>query len=265
MLDLVLAAVFSVDPTVSLVLVSPVTAPNGAFHRAVRIALQPERAGQDRAGQHPAVEAEIVCRGPAGMGPVSQRRFKRGPRTAEFSVEVKRYPHQGMGQRVGKSRPAIANSLRLLDLPATIQEGLERNEISEGHARALLGDRKNRQNPAFVDRQTDVFRQAINKGLSVRDVERLMGAPLLAPAAPVTAENVTPADWKALEDRLRSALSTRVRLQGTAGRGKIEIEFFSEEELDGLLQKLDPAVAPQESNRAATSRIQGLLSGRRTH
>lgn len=175
------------------------------------------------------------------------------------------WTQEEMGQRVGKSRPAIANSLRLLDLPAPIQVSLERNEITEGHARALLGDRKSRVDPAFLQRQEDIFRQAVAKGLSVRDVERLMGAPLVVePKGAPAVATVTPADWRALEDRLRTALGTRVRLVGTAEKGKVEIEFFSPDELEGLLLKLDPPspeVVPAKS--AAGSRIQGLLSTRR--
>ena len=180
------------------------------------------------------------------------------------------WTQEQMAQRVGKSRPAIANSLRLLDLPPAIQEGVERNEISEGHARALLGDRKNRQDSAFQERQSEIFRQAVNKGLSVREVERLMA--ISAPPenrSRALINQVSEADWRALEDRLRGALGTRVRLSGTSERGKIEIEFFSNEELDGLLLKFDPPQAPLPDGgagrSASTSRIQGLLSSRRPH
>lgn len=178
------------------------------------------------------------------------------------------WTQEEMGQRVGKSRPAIANSLRLLDLPTTIQEGLERNEISEGHARALLGDRKLRQDNSFQAHQNDIFQQAVSKGLSVREVERMMAALASLDKKPTPAANqVTLADWRAIEDRLRSALGTRVRLGGTAERGKIEIEFFSSEELDGLLQKLDPPVVPMADNSSmrsgSTNRISGILAGRR--
>jgi hypothetical protein len=81
-------------------------------------------------------------------------------------------------------------------------------------------------------------------------------------------ERVTPADWKALEDRLRTALGTRVRLVGTEDKGKIEVEFFSGEELEGLLLRLDPPPAPTSlpapNQKQAGSRISGLLTTRRT-
>lgn len=150
------------------------------------------------------------------------------------------WTQEEMGQRVGKSRPAIANSLRLLELPEPILQSLERGELSEGHARALLGDRKLRAEPDFQRRQLQTFRQAVQKKLSVRDVERLMAPPPASsqPTPPQSGAGVTSAEWKALEDRLRANLGTRVRLNGSSEKGKIEIEFFSAEELDGLIARL---------------------------
>ena len=170
------------------------------------------------------------------------------------------WTQEEMGQRVSKSRPAIANSLRLLELPTPMQESLERGELTEGHARALLGDRKSRLDSAFQRRQQEVFRQAVGKGLTVRDVERLM-APPPASSTPAAPKN-TPPDWVALEDRLRSALGTRVRLTGTAERGKVEVEFFSTEELEGLLLKLDPP-PPSLGAKSSSNPISGLLTTRR--
>ncbi|MCX6368692.1 MAG: ParB/RepB/Spo0J family partition protein [Armatimonadetes bacterium] len=178
------------------------------------------------------------------------------------------WTQEEMGQRVGKSRPAIANSLRLLELPTPIQLSVENGDITEGHARALLGDRKSRQDVVFQKRQLDVFNQAVNKGLTVRDVERLMSPPAPSTSIAPDPERVTPADWKALEDRLRTALGTRVRLVGTEDKGKIEVEFFSGEELEGLLLRLDPPPAPTSlpapNQKQAGSRISGLLTTRRT-
>ena len=174
------------------------------------------------------------------------------------------WTQEEMGQRVGKSRPAIANSLRLLELPGSIQESVERGDISEGHARALLGDRKSRLEAVFQKRQLDIFNQAVTRGLTVRDVERMMNAPILSATA--TPAQATPADWKALEDRLRTALGTRVRLLGTEDRGKIEVEFFSPEELEGLLLRLDPPPAPTNGSapsKSVMNPIAGLLSTRR--
>jgi ParB family chromosome partitioning protein len=188
------------------------------------------------------------------------------------------------GKRVGKSRSAVANTVRLLRLPEYIQQGLERGELSEGHARNLIGDDRDSDNPDFRDRQATTYRRIIEQGLSVRDVEKLMrgetvepshrpGFPTrpatpnpstdtvpLSPAMeslrttsvskPATPsiprpEPVPDPNLRALEDRLRDALGTRVRLVGSDTRGKLEIEYYSPDELDGLMQRLDIRPIPE--------------------
>jgi ParB family transcriptional regulator, chromosome partitioning protein len=166
------------------------------------------------------------------------------------------WTQEEMGKRVGKSRSAVANSLRLLKLPDAIQLSLEQGELSEGHARALLGDDRENGQSTFRERQTRIWRQTVEKKLSVRDVERMMSAartinppksgdfseanrgasPSLPNEPPLSL--LSTSETISIEDRLRSALGTRVRLQGTLDRGKIEIDFFSAEELDGLLMRL---------------------------
>lgn len=145
-----------------------------------------------------------------------------------------------MGRRVGKSRPVIANALRLLDLPPEIQQGLDDGKLAEGHARALLGDRRLREEPGFAERQIALYREALARKWTVREVERRMAAPA-RPAAPPPPHDsrADPADWSALEDRLRRALGARVRLAGSASRGRIEIDFFSSDELDALLSRIE--------------------------
>ncbi len=148
------------------------------------------------------------------------------------------WTQEEMGSRVGKSRPAIANSLRLLELPEPILVSLEKGELSEGHARALLGDRKSRGDAEFQRRQMATFRQAVQKKLSVRDVERLMAPP--APVLPAAPGSITPSDpnWRAMEDKLRAALGTRVKVSGNYEKGRVEVAFFSPEELEGLIERL---------------------------
>lgn len=152
------------------------------------------------------------------------------------------WTQEEMGRRVGKSRPAIANSLRLLELPDEIQQGLEEGKLTEGHARALLGDRRHREDPSFAPRQLALYREALARHWTVRDVERRMAAApaSAAPADPRPAPAAS-ADWGALEERLRRALGARVRLAGTASRGRIEVEFYSAEELDSLLTRIEGA------------------------
>ncbi len=179
------------------------------------------------------------------------------------------WTQEEMGKRVGKSRPTISNALRLLLLPPEIQESLERGQISEGHARILVGDGAHRNSPAFHAHQSRVFRLAVDKQLSVREVEALIRNSTGSGDAVSEAEEsaryvsretniknkrrggkrgavqdettVSVAEWRDIEDRLRTALGTQVKLTGGADRGRIEVEFFSSEELDGLLARLGAA------------------------
>lgn len=133
-----------------------------------------------------------------------------------------------VAQKVGKSRPAIANTVRLLNLPAEIQRGIVEGKISEGHARAILG-------LAGMERQLALYKMILDQGLNVRQVEakvrELMARPRLESAGP---------DPKtlAIENELRSKLGTKVKIEKKGRGGKIMIEFFSDEELDELLGKI---------------------------
>ena len=134
-----------------------------------------------------------------------------------------------VAQKVGKSRPAVANTVRLLNLPAEIQRGLVENKISEGHARAILG-------LTGADRQLVLFKMTVDQNLNVRQVEtkvrELMARPRMEAAGP---------DPKtlALESALRSRLGTKVKIEKRGASGRITIEFFSEEELGELIDKIE--------------------------
>lgn len=133
-----------------------------------------------------------------------------------------------VAQKVGKSRPAVANTVRLLNLPAEIQRGISEKKISEGHARAILG-------LAGSERQLALYKMILDQGLNVRQVEskvrELMSRPRMEAAGP---------DPKtmAIENELRNTLGTKVKIEKKGRGGKIMIEFFSEEELDELLDKI---------------------------
>ncbi len=173
------------------------------------------------------------------------------------------WTQEEMGKRVGKSRVSVANHLRLLKLPPEIQESVERGELSEGHARGLLGgEGAETDGDVFRARQKSVFDRTIEEKLTVRDVERMMRmegekgvessgqGTGISPAPKAVSGTVpnslfpTPSpnpDHVALEDRLRGAFGTKVRVHfdGTGGgTGKIELGFFSADELDGLIEKL---------------------------
>jgi ParB family chromosome partitioning protein len=141
--------------------------------------------------------------------------------------------HEEVGNRVGKSRSAITNSLRLLQLPAAIQGKLERGELSAGHARALLGleDRK------FAEH---IAERAVEEGWSVRQVEDAVRARNQAVSAGQTGRQAPPPRPAAiveLEQRLRDQLSTRVKIKYTKDRGKLVIDFSSLDDLERIYRQ----------------------------
>jgi ParB family chromosome partitioning protein len=132
--------------------------------------------------------------------------------------------------RVGKSRTAVANSLRLLGLSDEMKASLAGGEITPGHARALLGLHTPRE-------RHQAWRRVVQRGLSVRETEELVrswpGAARQARPAPRRDPEI-----EALEERLRSALGTKVRLARGRRGGRITVYFYSDEELESLLDRL---------------------------
>lgn len=136
-----------------------------------------------------------------------------------------------ISKQIGKSRPAIANSLRLLQLPQEIKEMIAAGKITQGHARALLaieGEKK----------QLDIAEKIINQQLNVRQIEKL------AKESKQKEKNTKPADnlqleIKELEEKLKAVLGTKVTIQHKNNRGKIEIEYYSNEELERLIDLLE--------------------------
>ncbi len=140
-----------------------------------------------------------------------------------------------VADRVGKSRTAVTNIVRLLKLPDPIKNALVEGQIREGHARALLGLKEDQ---AMIE----ACRLVISQGLSVRQTEELVKR-LNTPAPPkivdVEDEDLsnTP-ESRAIENHLRDFLGTKVNLFRTRKGGRIVIHFYSEEELGGLYDKL---------------------------
>jgi ParB family transcriptional regulator, chromosome partitioning protein len=135
-----------------------------------------------------------------------------------------------VADKVGKARTTVANTVRLLKLPPKIQDGLETGRISEGHARALLAfDRE--------ELQLAVYEQVVAKALNVRDVERLATRKAKSPAKmkPPPPEN---SDWNALEESVSMHLGSQVKLQRSSVGGKLVIEFYSDDELQGILERM---------------------------
>ena len=139
-----------------------------------------------------------------------------------------------IAKRVGKSRPAIANSLRLLKLPPEIKLALKSGDISAGHARAILGVRKSLQ-------MMTLYQKVIRSGLNVRQTEELVKniaesskeLQKIQKSAPRNSEIVQ------IENDLISKFGTKVVIQKKrGGKGKIQIEFYSESDLQRILDIL---------------------------
>ena len=131
---------------------------------------------------------------------------------------------------MGLDRATIANTMRLLKLPKEVQRHISEGRITAGHAKALLALRTPEQ-------QKIACRRIIKEGLSVREAEELAGAPPRK-RAHAPAPTVTPRDvhLEAVEEELQRLLGTRVRVTRRGDKGKIEIEFYSEEDLDRILE-----------------------------
>lgn len=140
-----------------------------------------------------------------------------------------RWTQEELAAEVGKNRVTVTNTLRLLNLPTLVQGYISDGSLSMGHAKALLAI----ESP---DGQCAAARKIISQGLSVRQAEKLGAATKQRPpaAAPKRNPHIT-----ALEDELRRRFGTRVALKSQEnGKGKIEIEYFSLDELERLLDLL---------------------------
>lgn len=138
-----------------------------------------------------------------------------------------------VSRSVGKSRPYITNSLRLLKLPDEVRELVVQGEISNGHARALVSVKNERK-------QLELANRAARDGLSVREIESLAnreneGLTAKAAKPKARAKNRELTD---LEEELKSALGTKVSINHGSRKGKIEIEYYSRDELERLLELL---------------------------
>lgn len=138
-----------------------------------------------------------------------------------------------VAERVSKSRAAVTNAIRLLNLSEEVQQMLIGEMISTGHARALLAVEDK-------DLQYSIAQKIFDEKLSVRDVEKLVKN-LNEPEKPAKEEDKTMQTiYQDIEERLKQRLSTKVSIsrKGKEGAGKIEIEFYSHEDLDRLLDML---------------------------
>jgi len=135
-----------------------------------------------------------------------------------------------IGNRVGLDRSSIANHLRLLDLPVEYQQDVESGRLSTGHAKALLALSNTERRKSLRDR-------ILEEGLSVRAAEEIARP---APREAKPKQRSAPADpqLQRLTDSLRQHFQTRVRVQGDGTRGRVEIEYFGEEDLNRIVDQL---------------------------
>ncbi len=135
--------------------------------------------------------------------------------------------------KVGKDRVTVANALRLLKLPKDIQVAIADESISEGHARAILTVLDEKQ-------QNRLLRSVTELGLSVRETEEAARRlnEKTKKKKPKSVEHDLPAGTRALEEDLRKALGTKVQVFRSRQGGKIVVNFYSEEELDAIYEKI---------------------------
>ena len=143
-------------------------------------------------------------------------------------IEVYGLTQDAVSKSVGKSRPYITNALRLLKLPEEVKELTANGDITAGHARAIAG-------AGSAERQIFIAKRAANEGLSVREVEKL--AAYNGGTRPKKPKTKDP-EIARLEEELKERLGTKVNISNSEKRGKIEIEYYSRDELERLIEAL---------------------------
>ncbi len=150
-------------------------------------------------------------------------------------MEELEYTQEQVAERMGKERSTVTNYIRLLKLPPDIQIAVRNNTISMGHARAIV-------NVDTVDQQLFIFNEIKNKGLSVRQTEDLVRKLYKNTAVKKSVKSGLPAPFKKIEDNLASHYATRVKMQhNKKGHGAITIEYYSMQELNAILEKMNVA------------------------
>ena len=150
----------------------------------------------------------------------------------QLLMEKLKVTQEELAKRLGKSRPHIANHIRLLSLPPKIQGLISEGKISMGHGRALLGLRKKEKLQALVEK-------TVKDGLNVRQLEQLIQQ--LNDVSRETKKPNAPKDIfiKERESSLRERFGTTDHIKQSKNKGKIEIEFFSKEDLERIMELLE--------------------------
>lgn len=141
------------------------------------------------------------------------------------------YTQEQAAKRLGKSRPAVANLLRLLSLPETVRQMVAEGKLSAGHARVLAG-------LSDADMQAALAERAVREELSVRQLEKLAAQPVPA-KPPKPAPRPLPLELQDMENKMLNTLGLRTTIRGNRKHGKIILQYYNEDELERLYQCLE--------------------------
>lgn len=141
------------------------------------------------------------------------------------------YTQEQAAGRLGKSRPAVANLLRLLNLPEEVQKMVVDGQLSAGHARVLAG-------VSGENMQLALAEKVIREGLSVRALEKLAAMPAM-PVKDAPKPKALPLELMDMENRLRDAFGVRAQIKGNRKKGRIILEYYNEDELEQVYQCME--------------------------
>lgn len=141
------------------------------------------------------------------------------------------FTHDELAKKIGKSRPVISNTLRLLNLPPSVQKKLTSGTLSMGHARALLG----LSDASEIER---IANRIVSEGLSVRATEELIAVGSGKKSSGKKGSTSSLGKYQELEEQIGDALDTRVRIKGGSNGGRIQIEFADSQDLLRIAKKL---------------------------
>lgn len=141
------------------------------------------------------------------------------------------YTQEQAAKRLGKSRPAVANLLRLMNLPENLQQMVVTGQLTAGHARVLAGLDNEKMQQYLADK-------TVNEGLSVRALEKLAAQPSM-PKKDTPLPKSLPLELQDMENRMRETFGVRAQIKGSRKKGKIILEYFNEDELESIYQCME--------------------------
>jgi ParB family transcriptional regulator, chromosome partitioning protein len=144
-------------------------------------------------------------------------------------MEGMRLTQEEFADKIGKNRATVANLLRILKLPRTVQDYIMSGDISTGHAKVLLGIED-------VSKLKAMCEQIVKRGLSVRDLEAFLNKEKKDRPAGTKADI---SEMRGIEEKLKHLFGTKVKVKGSYKKGRVEIEYYSQEDLERILETLN--------------------------